>query len=56
MLNLIYRILVPTAYDSLVLDIDAVIWPLLCCLHPVILYYSVSVAMNTMSVILKMRA
>ena len=48
MLNLIYRILISTTYDSPVFDTDVVIWLLPHCLHPLILHYSIPVAMNVM--------
>ena len=56
MLNLIYQILILAAYDSPVLNTDAVIWPLPHYLHPLIPYYSILVAINAMPVIFEMQA
>ena len=56
MLNLIYLILISVAYDIPVLDTDAVIWLLSCCLYPLVLHYGAPVVMNAMVVIFEMRA
>ena len=53
MLNLIYWILMLAAYDSPVYDTHVIIWLLPRCLHPLVLYYSIPVAMNAMPVILE---
>ena len=55
MYNLICRILVIPVYESLIIYSDAVIEPLPCYLHPIILHHMVPMLMDAMVILLKMQ-